>query len=319
MKWILMIVAAALIVVAVGVAVIFRCREKRLIGTLQKMVDRATEGSYEAGRADETMLSLLENSLHRFVKQSQLAEQRAAKQQTRIQGLISDISHQSVTPISNILLYTQLLEERDEQGEYEEELWAIQEQAEKLNFLIDSLVKASRLENGILTVSPCLNPVQELVEQAAGQIRTRAQAKQIDLEIGETSERASFDMKWTAEALFNLVDNAVKYTEPGGQVRLETTSYSMFVRVDVIDSGAGIAEEDHSKIFGRFYRAPQAHDEQGVGLGLYLARKIITLQGGYIKVSSALGKGSRFSLFLPRSELLPGSENVSELLGKIEP
>ena len=116
----------------------------------------------------------------------------------------------------------------------------------------------------------------------------------------DTDEQAVFDLKWTTEALGNVVDNAVKYTHPGGTVRITVTMYELFCRIDVADTGIGIAEEEQARIFSRFYRSPQVAQQDGVGIGLHLARQILSDQGGYIKVSSAPGKGSVFSLFLQR-------------------
>ena len=108
-----------------------------------------------------------------------------------------------------------------------------------------------------------------------------------------------FDPKWTAEAVCNLLDNAVKYTPPGGSVTVDTVAYEMFCCVRVSDTGPGIPEEEQAKIFQRFYRAPSAHDQEGVGVGLYLAREIARGQGGYLKVKSPEDGGAVFSLFLP--------------------
>ena len=107
------------------------------------------------------------------------------------------------------------------------------------------------------------------------------------------------DLKWTAEALGNIVDNAIKYTPGGGTVQLKVEKYSSFVKIDVIDNGIGIEKEEIPKIFGRFYRSLSVADQPGVGVGLFLAREIIQAQKGYVKVKSEIGKGSIFSVFLP--------------------
>ena len=107
------------------------------------------------------------------------------------------------------------------------------------------------------------------------------------------------DSRWTAEALFNLLDNAVKYTPAGGKIAVTVEQWDMYVKVNVADTGRGISESNQAAIFRRFYREDEVHDKTGVGIGLYLAREIITMQGGYIKVSSEVGKGSVFSVFLP--------------------
>ncbi len=221
------------------------------------------------------------------------------KERDSIKSLISDISHQTKTPVANILLYTQLLDERGVLGEEEKKLLSsISSQTEKLDFLIQALVKLSRLENGIIAVMPKRDSVEELV----GEIDFGAAiTKGISFSVEHAPElTALFDRKWTAEALGNLVDNAVKYTPPGGRIRVSAKAYEMFVCIEVADDGMGIKEEETAKIFQRFYRSQQAADEKGVGIGLYLTREIIREQGGYVKVASRPGVGSVFSVFLPR-------------------
>ena len=108
--------------------------------------------------------------------------------------------------------------------------------------------------------------------------------------------------KWERKdikALFNLLDNAVKYTSAGGKIAVSVVLWEMYVEIKVTDTGKGISESNQAAIFRRFYREEEVHEQQGVGIGLYLAREIVTRQGGYIKVVSELGKGSAFSIMLP--------------------
>ena len=109
----------------------------------------------------------------------------------------------------------------------------------------------------------------------------------------------SHDSKWTSEALFNLLDNAVKYTPPGGKISVSVVLWEMYVELKVTDTGKGPSESNQASIFRRFYREEEVHEQQGVGIGLYLAREIVTRQGGYIKVVSEPGHGSEFSIMLP--------------------
>jgi signal transduction histidine kinase len=127
----------------------------------------------------------------------------------------------------------------------------------------------------------------------------KAEAKGLQLLLRDTDEMAVFDAKWTAEALGNLVDNAIKYTEQGSVV-ISAVAYELFVKIDVKDTGNGIPEVEQAKIFSRFYRSENARDTEGTGLGLYLTRKIVSGEGGYIKVTSVSGEGSTFSMYLPR-------------------
>jgi signal transduction histidine kinase len=170
-----------------------------------------------------------------------------------------------------------------------------------LNFLIQSLVKASRLESGILKIEPKPGNVYSLIESSADQCAALAAAKNITLTVSSGEPiTALFDPRWCAEALFNLIDNAVKYTPESGKVGVTVTEYEMFARVDVTDTGRGIREEDLPKVFTRFWRAAESADSPGVGLGLYLAREIIVACGGYIKAGSEYGNGAVFSAFLSK-------------------
>ena len=178
---------------------------------------------------------------------------------------------------------------------------ALEAQAEKLQILIGALVKTSRLESGVLALHPAEHPLWPLLEGAAEQVRPKAEGKGIYLRLEPTEETARFDPKWTGEAVYNLLDNAVKYTPAGGEVRVEVTPYELFCRIDVTDTGIGVPEEEQPKLFGRFYRGLASAEVEGVGIGLYLVRQIAAGQGGYVKVASVPGKGSTFSLFLPRS------------------
>ena len=112
----------------------------------------------------------------------------------------------------------------------------------------------------------------------------------------------SHDRKWTGEALFNILDNAVKYTPEKGEVSLLVKEGEMYTKIQIEDTGKGIAPEHYNDIFKRFYREKTSGQEEGLGLGLYLARRIISLQGGYIMVESKLGKGSRFEILLPNKK-----------------
>ena len=222
------------------------------------------------------------------------------EQKDQISALISDISHQTKTPVANLQLYAQLLAEQPLTPRGKDCAAAISAQAEKLQTLIEALVKTSRLETGILALHPQPGEISPVVERAAAQYVARAAEKGITLTVGQKEGSAVFAPKWTEEAVCNLLDNAVKYTPPGGTVTVEVKNYELFSTIRVTDTGPGISEEEQAKIFGRFYRAPGAWQAEGVGIGLYLTRQIAEKQGGYVKVESALGKGSVFSLFLPR-------------------
>lgn len=266
---------------------------------IEHMLKCAVEGSFSEQRFDESRLSALETKFAHYLSAAAVSAGNVAAEKDKIKTLIADISHQTKTPISNLLLYTELLEEEALPEGARETAEALHAQTEKLHFLIDALVKLSRLENGVLTLAPRREPLQPMLQGVYEQFAAKAEGKGLALRLEDTALSAVFDPKWTAEALGNLVDNAVKYTGQG-KVSISVSAYEMFVRIDVADTGAGIPEEEQAKIFSRFYRSEEARDKEGVGLGLYLAREILSAEDGYMKVASACGQGTVFSVFLPR-------------------
>ena len=294
------ITAGVMLAVAVGAVLLARRRSARLIQRLDAMLTAAIEGDFSETSFDESRLSALESRLAQYLAASALSARNLQTQKDQISALISDISHQTRTPVANLQLYAQLLEEQPLTPQGQRCARAISAQSEKLQTLVEALVKSSRLETGILALHPEPGPLAPLVERAAAQYAPKAQAKQIRLTVGQTEGVALFDPKWTEEALCNLLDNAIKYTPDGGAVTVEVRPYEMFTAVCVQDTGPGIPEEEQAKIFGRFYRAPGAWQAEGLGIGLYLTRQIAAGQGGYVRVASAPGQGSRFSLYLPQ-------------------
>lgn len=305
------IIGVLAVILAVCILIYGRRKNKELLIRLEDMLEKARNGSFGGGRIDETMLSSIENSMARFLEDSCLAGENLREQKERIQTLISDISHQTATPISNILIYSQLLEELCQGQEEREYAAVVGRQAEKLKFLLDSLVKVSRLENGIIQTNPVLGSVGSLVEEVRAMGESKAAKKEISIETkGEDLPvTAYFDYRWTVEALYNLVDNVIKYTDSGGKIQIEVIPYTIFCRINVIDDGRGICEEDQAKIFQRFYRSKDVLEQEGVGLGLYLTREILKGEGGYLKVSSKEGQGSTFSVFLLMPDNTARQEN----------
>lgn len=288
---------SCLIVAAVAVCVSRRKRRKTM-ETLDAMLTAAMDGTFSESTFDESMLSALETRFAHFLSASVVSARNVAEEKNRIKELIGDISHQTKTPIANLLLYTELLREEALSPGAKAYTETLHGQAEKLRFLIDALVKLSRLENGIISLRPEKSAINPILQQVQQQFGPKAEEKGLTLTVNSTEMTACFDLKWTAEALCNLVDNAIKYTEQGS-VTISVIPYELFIRVDVADTGIGIPEEDQAKIFSRFYRGDANAQQEGVGIGLYLAREILRSEEGYMKVTSDVGKGSVFSMFLP--------------------
>jgi len=281
--------------------VIFLCRRKmyRLMDSLNAMLDSAIEGNFVENIFDESYLSAIEAKMARFLSSYTTCSKNLAEEKETIQRLISDISHQTKTPVANILLYSQILSEHKLTKDSVICVKALSKQAEKLNSLMVDLVKASYLESGIITINPQRNNIQELLSTVITQIYPKVEEKGISIHTELVNGSAYYDHKWTVEAVYNVIDNAVKYSPRQSNIKICTTCYDLFFRIDVTDEGIGVEENEKEKIFTRFYRSPRVSGYEGMGLGLFLTREIISTQGGYIKVSRAKEGGTTFSVFLP--------------------
>ncbi len=274
-------------------------KNKKLLDHVEKMLDDAIKGDFHEEHFSEERGSRIETKLADYLGSSALSAENVRKDRDKIKTLIADISHQTKTPIANLLLHSELLQETELSEDQRESLDAIGNEAEKLRFLIDALVKLSRLENGILTVESRQSDVGKLLKEVDSAMRKKAEAKGLAFFVTEETTEASFDHKWTLEALSNIVDNAIKYTEKGS-ISISLSVSEMFACISVKDTGIGIAEEDIPKIFARFGRLQASREKEGVGIGLYLAREIISKEDGYIKVKSKPGEGSEFQIYLKR-------------------
>ncbi len=283
---------------------LFARRLSQFTSDLCQTMDSMISGGEEPARASdsETIFARISYRLSRLYGVLQENRRKVDEERRELQTLVSDISHQVKTPVANLKMVTDtLLAKPVTEQERQEFLQSIRSQTDKLEFLVQSMGKASRLETGAVTLEKKDAPLLDTLAQAMSGIVYGAEQKGISVEVQCPDDlRVSHDSKWTAEALFNLLDNAVKYTPAGGKISVSVEQWEMYVKLDVADTGKGIPESRQAAIFRRFYREEEVHDQPGVGIGLYLAREIVTRQGGYIKVTSEPGRGSTFSVFLPR-------------------
>lgn len=302
-----LIVGAALIGCAlVWLFVLTQAFGKRLslfTSELCKTLDNMMDGDEEPKPTDnsETLFARINHRLTRLYQIMQANRRKVEEERQELQTLVSDISHQVKTPVSNLKMVTDTLLTRPvTEAERIDFIKGVRSQTDKLDFLFQALVKTSRLETGVIRLEKKPGHIYDTVAQAMSGIVYAAEKKQIGVWVDcPENLTVAHDSKWTAEALFNLLDNAVKYTPAGGKITVTVEEWEMYVEIKVADTGKGISESNQAAIFRRFYREEEVHEQPGVGIGLYLAREIIAQQGGYIKVVSELGNGSAFSIMLP--------------------
>lgn len=249
---------------------------------------------------DDSLNTKVAVRLHQYYDILQERQLENIHDKEEIQEIISDISHQIKTPIASVKLYTGILRQHHLPEEKRSDFLALMEmQTDKLDFLIRSMVEMSRLETGIVKLSVTEENVYHTVMLAMNGVLAKAEEKKIELSVDcDEHLKAKHDVKWTAEALMNILDNAVKYTPDGGSVTVTVRPWQYYVRLDIADTGIGIAPEHENDVFKRFYRADEVAREEGVGLGLYLAQSIIVRQQGYISMKSKVGAGTTFTVYL---------------------
>lgn len=275
--------------------------EKVLIAlslTIQSLIK--DEDNYIFTDIEDSMLSKLQSQVIRLSNILKYRNAKIKEEKDNIKSLVSDIAHQLKTPLANLNMYESLVLdlgfEDDKRMEFFQKM---QSQTNKLNWLVQSLIKMSRLETGVIQLTPKSQSIEDTILTAIRQVYPFAESKNTEISfVCNQNMELNHDAKWTAEAIFNIIDNAVKYTHSGGKIDISVAKYELFVRIDIADNGIGLAESEINNIFKRFYRGEDANIVEGIGIGLYLAREIISQQGGYIKVKSQKGEGSIFSVFL---------------------
>nr|WP_177298075.1 HAMP domain-containing sensor histidine kinase [uncultured Blautia sp.] len=289
------LILAVLAVLLLGISFI------KALNRMQKLMwDYEENGSAAFSTMKETRESKLENRLQRLLGQAAQKEEKAEKERDETAALLSDLSHQLKAPMANVIMYTELLE--DESLEPEERRRFVQqtkEQARKMKWLLESMLKASRLETGSISFSAEYTCIRRTIGTAISGVYAKAEDKGITIAAEPFEDRKLYhDPKWTAEAIGNILDNAIKYSPSGSTVRVRVLPMEIYTQIEITDQGIGIAREEYNQIFCRFYRSHSVAQEEGSGLGLYLAQLILNKEKGYVTVASEKGKGSSFRIFL---------------------
>ena len=313
-----------------------RKKMHNLYEALLNRLDRAIGGGWQEEKYDESLDNAIAERLNRLLEISALHSEQAETERDAIQSVVSNITHQIRTPVTNLMLYTGLLQEMAETengsgyaGSGESELrekmrpllQKIQKQTDKLDFFVKELVKSTYTEREIISLHPEMTDAGEILAQACQMVELAAMKKGIticcetvpvmsDRQVngeeksdGDSAVLCYADKKWTVEALANVLENAVKYSPEESEIAVSIRAGEAFVCIAVRDNGIGIREEEQGRIFERFYRAEEVSGEPGFGIGLYLVREVLSRQGGYARVQSVPGEGTTMYLYLSRYEV----------------
>lgn len=304
MTYILIISVVVIIFVITLVYIILYYNRKisafteELSRTLDDMID---ENNPDFEITGDTVDGKINVRLKRLYEILNSKTEQSKRDKEKIQALVSDISHQVKTPAANLKMYIQILSRQDIDEEKRRRFLELSlAQTEKLEFLMHALIKMSRLETGIISFKKEKLSVAEIIGESLVQIISAVENKNISVQVNCSDSIYAFcDKKWTAEALFNILDNAVKYTPENGCITVSADTNEFYAQIKIWDNGTGIPESEQAKIFGRFYRSEAVKNTEGLGIGLFLSRNIISEQGGFIMVKSEPPDGAEFIVNIP--------------------
>lgn len=269
-------------------------------------VDKILSGKQIDMTYDETVDSAISERLNRIMEISDMQKEAAEQERDAIKALLSNINHQIRTPLANITLYAGLLKDDLKESSSVQIADKIEKNVGKLDFFMKELMKSSYAEQEIISLNPRMIELDRLIKKSCQAVELEAMKKNISIQIENGAYKVWADPKWTEEVFVNIIENAVKYSTNGTEVRIQPVLYDSFVCVQITDNGIGIPEQEQGKVFQRFYRGSNVTDKQGFGIGLYLTREVLRKQQGFVKINSKLNKGTRVEVFLSRRDYEAG-------------
>ena len=293
-------IAAFFLLVALGTAitcgfVIMTKRRYEDIGELSLYLEKVLAGREAPDILDqeEGEVSLLKNNIYKATSTLCYQKELLAKDKVALSNAIADISHQLKTPLTSMIVMNDLLMTEEDKEKRTEFLKTQSNQLDRMNWLIQTLLKLSRIDAGTITMKPEKTDVDELLFEVMKPFEIQLELKNIAYNHEKRALYIKCDKNWTIEALHNIVKNCIEHLKAGGKLDIETNETNIFSEIVITDDGCGIAEDELPHIFERFYKGRNA-GKDSVGIGLALAKSIITSQHGEIIVKSIEGEGTRF-------------------------
>ncbi|MBO4407003.1 MAG: HAMP domain-containing histidine kinase [Clostridia bacterium] len=284
---------------------VFLWRRYRDIARLAEELDEILYGKAGSliAESEEGELAVLRSEIAKLTRRLREQADDLAAEKGRLADAIADIFHQIRTPLTSIHLALSMIGE--EETPKEENARLIREVTrglDKIRFLTESLLTLSRIDAGKLTFRREKTGVRKLLEKAAEPHRIAMELREQEFRLEAGEETVFCDPVWTAEAISNLIRNAVEHTPPGGRIRAEAAETALYVSVTVTDSGPGFREEEIPRLFERFFRGQDAAPGS-IGIGLALCREILANQDGVVTAENAPEGGARFTVRFYKSTI----------------
>lgn len=296
--------AAGCGVLLLAVHVFFLRRRYRAIASLADRIDRILHGQEAVlvSASSEGELAILENEIHKMTQRLSEQADRLRQDKLFLADAMADISHQLRTPLTSMTLVTQMLSKEIEPDRRKMLLRDLQRQQEKISWLVETLLKISRIDAGTAVFEPQEVPVRSLLVKAAEPLAVSFEVRGIGLVVKSDGGTLCADPAWTQEAVGNIVKNCMEHMPQGGTLRLTGQTTALYAELTIEDTGEGFAPEDLPHIFERYYRGKNAAKDS-IGIGLALARMIVAEQGGTLTAENRPQGGARFTIRFYKSTL----------------
>ncbi|MCM1058259.1 MAG: HAMP domain-containing histidine kinase [Firmicutes bacterium] len=273
------------------------CRRYRRIAQLAGDIDRLLHGDSQVAleKYAEGELNILQSEVYKMTVRLREQQQSLQDDKVYLADSLADISHQMRTPLTSINLLVSFLSEPDITEERRQKLsHELYELLGRIDWLIATLLKISRLDAGTARLKQEHIPLEELIQKGTAPLLVPLELRNQTLKV--SAEGMFFgDVSWTCEAIANIVKNCMEHTPEGGTIEVDAAENALYTEIIISDNGNGIQKEDLPHIFERFYKGKDSGD-RSFGIGLALARKIITAQNGTVKAGNRMPKGARFTL-----------------------
>ena len=271
------------------------------IGKIDKYMNNILNDDYSIDIKDycEGDISNLKNDIYKMTIKLKEQSELLIKEKKYLEETLQDISHQIKTPLTSMYMINDILTNESNENIKKEFLIKNKNQIERIEWLVTSLLKLSRLESGTIKLKKEKINLKELIDKAIEPINVLLELKNIKLTKNIEDVNLDVDINWTVEALLNIIKNACEHTKD--EIEIIGSTNPLYTEIKIIDNGVGISKKDIKHIFERFYKGN--HNKESIGIGLNMSKKIINLQNGLIEVSSKEGVGSTFIIKLYKNNL----------------
>ena len=295
-------IAAFILILLTGIVItggfcLITKRRYEAIDALNSYLEKVLAGGEVPGILDqeEGELSILKTNIYKATTTLSYQKELLAKDKTALSAALADISHQLKTPLTSMIVMNDLLMTEDDKNKRDEFLRTQSDQLDRMNWLIQTLLKLSRIDAGTTVMQPETVTADRLINEVMKPFEIQMELKNIEYEPDIRDISFKCDKNWTIEALQNIVKNCIEHLEEGGVLKIFTEETVIYSQILIKDNGCGLDEDDLGHIFERFYRGKNAKKDS-VGIGLALSKSIINSQHGDILVESHPGAGTEFTV-----------------------